>query len=183
MGDERWHADSAREALILLRQAHDAWTSLLPRGLEPHRDDDAEQTARAMHQHSASVLTWARGLDDMACDPNGLLGYPDTRSAPGVELVDAAVYGCNRAIHQLIAVGRYSPGGMSFPKSFPVRFESEGVKWVKEDRLPPATADNGPMRSRRRAAYLRRWAGQPMADGLDEIRAFMDAKIGPAVGL
>jgi hypothetical protein len=182
MDDEPWNAETAHEALILLREAHDAWITLLPTAHNRISDPAPERTLRTLHQHAAAVLTWVRGLDDMAVGDNGLSGYPDT-VATSVELVDAAVYACNRAIHQLIAVGQYQVGGRSYPLRYSRSYAPSGVTWVGEEALPPASADSGKIRPRRRAAYLTQWAGQPMADGLAEIRSFMDTEIGPAVGL
>jgi len=182
MYEEAWNSDSARQALLLLREAHDGWTELLSTAHNPASDLDPERTLRTMHQHAASVLMWARGLDDMAGGANGLAGYPDTATAPN-ELVDAAVYACARAIHQLIQIGRFKPGGRAFPVVFPLTFKPAALMWVEEGALPPPEIDNGPIRSRRRRAYLNRWAGRPMADGLAEVRAYMDAHIAAAVGV
>ena len=182
MGDEPWNAHAARQALILLREAHDEWAALLPLAHNPISDPDPAQTLRTMHQRGASVLTWARGLDDMATPPDGLPSYPITSAAPD-ELIDSAVYACNRSVHQLIPVGHYSPGGRTYPRTGPRTYAPVGITWITESALPPTEADSGPTRSRRRAAYLRRWAGRPMADGLAEVRTFMDAEIGPAVDL
>lgn len=140
------------------------------------------QTLRTLHQHAASTLTWARGLNDMATDPDGLSGY-DTARAAQAEALDAAAYACARAIHQLISVGKYLPPGISGPWVGSITSDPPDMRWVTAEALPPASADSGPTRTRRRAAYLSRWAGQPMADGLAEVRAFMDAETGPAVGL
>jgi hypothetical protein len=114
MGDEPWNTEAARNALILLREAHDDWLMLLPTAHDRIGDPAPERTLRTLHQHAAAVLTWVRGLNDMAVGNNGLSGYPDTAKTP-VELVDAAVYACNRAIHQLIAVGQYEVGGRRYP--------------------------------------------------------------------
>lgn len=113
MGDEPYDRDAARQALILLREAHDQWTALLPRALGPGQDmRDPEWTLRTLHQHAASVLTWARGLDDMCDEPDGLSANPANGGASYVErkqtaemggMLDAAIYACNRVIHQLIA--------------------------------------------------------------------------------
>jgi hypothetical protein len=182
MGDEPWNTEAARNALILLREAHDDWLMLLPTAHDRIGDPAPERTLRTLHQHAAAVLTWVRGLNDMAVGNNGLSGYPDTAKTP-VELVDAAVYACNRAIHQLVAVGQYEVGGRRYPLRYSRSYAPSGVTWVGEEALPPASADGGKIRPRRRAAYLTRWAGKPMADGLAEIRLFMDTEIGPAVGL
>ncbi|GAA1380741.1 hypothetical protein GCM10009613_05550 [Pseudonocardia kongjuensis] len=181
MRSEPWNEGTAREALILLRQAHEAWTTLMPTALAPDQDSDPVQTLRTLHQHITLALAWVRGLDDMAHARDGLAGYPDTWNDPGVELVDAAVYACNRVVHQLIHVGRYNQGGRSYPRTYPVTYNPASLTWVTAEALPPESADSGRMPWRRRTAYLNRWAGQPMTDGLAEIRAFMDAEIGPAV--
>lgn len=172
--------DTAAAALWLLRDAHDRWLAEYVEVVATKGDTEHHRTiALRLHQHTASVLTWSRGLDDLCGrEPGPLPSYQAARQAQPV-LLDGARYACNRSLHQLLTLTR-SVGGFSWPIVFPLVADEVGIiRWAEEDLLPPFASERTDQQ-RIRSAYLARFAGQPVGPALAELREWFEQQLGEA---
>lgn len=170
-----YSADIAATGLWLLRDAHDQWTAAYQDVAGGRGDGEHHRLiALRLHQHAAAVATWARALDDLCNgDPIPLPAYRSARTPETAELLDGARYVCNRSVHQLINLTR-SIGGISGPLSGAIVANEVGIiRWAEQWFLPPAGSElkgQAPLR----AAYVARYAGQPVRGTLADLRAWFD---------
>ncbi len=100
-------------------------------------------------------------------------GYAAARGQVA-DLLDAARYACNRALHQLTVLPRPT-GGSSFPITFPLAFnEMAGYQWAHERDLPDPTDEHDDKQRVLRATYVTIRAGRDMADALDRLRRWFE---------
>ncbi|WP_337826238.1 hypothetical protein [Pseudonocardia sp. UM4_GMWB1] len=168
----------AETGLWLLRDAHDQWRATYEDVAGGRGDGEHHrQVALRLHQHAAAVATWARALDDLCGgDPGPMPGYRVDRTDSSGELLDGARYVCNRSVHQLLNLTQ-SIGGISYPRSYPRRYDEVGiVNWAQERYLPRAETER-PGQAALRAAYVARYAGQPVFETLAELRKWFDWKL------
>lgn len=169
-----YNPTAASAAHALLQNAHDDWTARL-QDLRP--DDDVEggqaDLRLRLYGSAASVLLWARGLDDMCDDPGGHPPYVAVRSG-AAPLLSAARYASNHAIHQLIPLSDLDRGGWSYPKSYPLVIRAPTPRWAPESALRPIDDDHN---AKLRSVYLNDWAGREMGPTLDALRAWFDQQL------
>lgn len=163
------------DGLRLLQLAHDRWYGAR-REVGGRKITGSAGREIALHAHGAAVevVTWAGALDDVCKDPSGPVpGYTAAR-AEIADLLDAARYARNRALHQLTVLPR-PIGGISVPLVFPlVADEMAGYQWAHDRDLPSAADEHDNTQRRLRAIYIALLAGRDMADALDQLRAWFE---------
>jgi len=79
-GTPPYDLDTAQAGLWLLQDAHDHWLADVVEMSGQRAGPEHRHLALRMHQHAASVLLWARGLDDLCGrDPDPLPSYRAAR--------------------------------------------------------------------------------------------------------
>ncbi len=166
--------DAAKGALNLLQRAHERWkaTTNQLQGTKLATQAAIREARLEAYDHAVAVLTWSRGLDDMC---QALPSYASARMFK-VDLLGAARYACNRAVHQLLMLGQPNLG-IGFPLGFPLQFNSLSFfKWAPEHLLPPANTERQNQLSIR-AQYIQRFAGNPMTPDLADLRVWFEAHV------
>jgi hypothetical protein len=168
--------DTAGGGLWLLRDAHDHWLADVAEVSGQRAGPEHRHLALRMHQHAASVLLWARGLDDLCDgDPDPLPSYRAARPSMAPVLA-AARYAANRAVHQLLTLTRSVPG-FTFPITFPLAIDKLGrFDWAPEAVLPSVSSER-PGQQRLRAEYVSRMAGQPVGVTLQLLRDWFEQQL------
>lgn len=176
-GTPDYDAAVATDGLWLLRDAHDHWLAEYDEVSKTRGDTEHHRTvALRLHQHTASVLTWARAMDDLCDgDPNPLPSYRAARP-PRAALLDGARYASNRSLHQLLTLTR-SIGGFRFPLVMPLIANEVGIiRWADGWHLPPL-ASEFPAQQVLRGKYMAAFAGRPIFATLAELREWFEQQV------
>jgi len=175
-GTPPYDLDTAQAGLWLLQDAHDHWLADVAEMSGQRAGPEHRHLALRMHQHAASVLLWARGLDDLCGrDPDPLPSYRAARPSMAPVLA-AARYAANRAVHQLLTLTRSVPG-FAFPITFPLASDKLGrCDWAPEAVLPSVNSE-WPGQQRLRAEYVSRMAGQPVGVTLQLLRDWFEQQL------
>ena len=175
-GTPPYDLDTAQAGLWLLQDAHDHWLADVVEMSGQRAGPEHRHLALRMHQHAASVLLWARGLDDLCGrDPDPLPSYRAARPSMAPVLA-AARYAANRAVHQLHTLTRSVPG-FAFPITFPLASDKLGrCDWAPEAVLPSVNSE-WPGQQRLRAEYVSRMAGQPVGVTFQLLRDWFEQQL------
>lgn len=167
--------DAVLGGLRMLQLAHDRWHAAR-REMGGKKITGGAGREIALHAHGAAVevATWARAIDD-ACKkhPDLVPDYPAARTEVA-DLLDAARYACNTALHQLTVLPHVI-GGISAPLRAPIVADKmAGYHWAHERALPARDREHDDTQRRLREKYVALLAGRDMKPALDRLRGWFE---------